>query len=102
MKRMITTVEELMIPAGTVHITLPLIISLFEYVRTNPNITNADVMMISEKIASKSRGSILTVEDFESIVGSPPETTYDESLMGNVWCDGPDGNVTPLTSGLSG
>lgn len=102
MKRMITTVEELMVPAGTVHITLPLLISLLEYVRTEPMLTSTDVMMISERIANKSRGSVLTVEDYADIIGldSAPAVEND-TVLGNVWCDDP-GNVVPLTSHMTG
>lgn len=99
MKRMITTVEELLVPAGTVHITLPLIISLLEYVRTNPDITTTDVMMISERIAAKSRGSVLTVEDYEGIIGVSTESGYDDSMTGNVWCGEPE-ILEPLTSNV--
>lgn len=67
-KRMITTVEELQEPIGTIRITTPLMCYIFEKLRKTPNLESSTTMLLCEKLSYLSGdGKILTLEDKDRI-----------------------------------
>ena len=68
-KRLITTVEELQEPNGTIRINTPLMCYVFEQLRKTSDLDSYKTMMLCERLSQLSgNGKILTMEDKDSIL----------------------------------
>lgn len=88
MKRVITTVEELQDPIGTIRVTSPLMCYILEKVRTTPNLDSSKTMLLCEKLSYLSGdGKILTIED--------------KDMIFDIWWAGPTPTPIPIEGNLS-